>query len=59
MDVSTRSMEAILGFGCIQVKEEIVKIMTGIRREDRQNFEDQKTNVHKELCTVLVNLYMV
>ena len=59
IDVSTWSMMAILRLGRIQVKGEIVRIMTGIHREGRRNFEDQKTIVHKELCTVLVDLYRV
>jgi len=45
-------MEAILRLEHIQVKREIVKIVTGIHREGRRNFRDQKTDVHKELCTV-------
>ena len=50
---------AILEFGCIQVKGEIVRIMTDIHHEGKRNFEDQKMNVHKELCTVLIDLYLV
>ena len=53
IDVSIWSMIAILGLGRIQVKEEIVRIMTRIRREGRQNFRDQRTDVHKELCSIL------
>ena len=52
-------MVAILELGRIQVKGEIVKIMTGIHLEGRQNFGDQSTDVPKELYTVLVNLYLV
>ena len=37
----------------------IGRIMTGIYREDRRNFGDQRTEVYKELCTVLVDLYLV
>jgi len=33
--------------------------MTEIRREGRRNFEDQRTDMHKKLCTVLVDLYLV
>jgi len=29
--------------------------VTGIRRKGRRNFGDQRTNVHKELCTGLVD----
>ena len=36
-----------------------VRIMTGIRHEGRQNFGDQRTDVHKKLCIVLVDLYLV
>jgi len=53
IDVSRWSMVAIFGFGHIQVKEDIVSIMTGIQREGRQNFRDQRTDVHKELCSIL------
>ena len=35
IDMSTWSMVTILRFGHIQVKGEIVRIMTGIRRENR------------------------
>jgi len=52
-------MVAILGLGHIQVKGEIVTIMTGIRREGRRNFGDQRMDVRKELCTILVDLYLV
>jgi len=30
-------------------------IVAGMRREGRQTFGDQRTNVHKELCTLLVD----
>jgi len=36
-------MVTILGFERIQVKGEIVRIMTGVRCEDRQNFKDKKS----------------
>jgi len=52
-------MVSILRFGHIQVKGKIVRIMTGIHREGRRNFGDQKKSVHKELCTVLIDLYLV
>ena len=52
IDVSTWSMVPILELGCIQVKGEIVRIVTGIHREGRRSFRNQRTNVHKELCTV-------
>jgi len=45
-------MVAILGLGRSQVEGEIVRIITGIHREGRRSFRDQRTNVHKELCTV-------
>jgi len=48
-DVSTWSMAAILGLGRIQVKGEIIRIMNGIRREGGRNFEDQRTDVHKNV----------
>jgi len=54
IDVSIWSMVAILGFGRIRVKGKIIRIVTGIRHEDRRNFRDQKTNVHKELCTLSI-----
>ena len=40
-------MVAILGLGYIQVKGEIVRIVTDIHREGRQNFGDQRTDVHR------------
>ena len=52
-------MMAVLKVRRIQVNGEIVKIMIGIHREGRRNFGDQRTDVHKELCTVLVNLYLI
>jgi len=58
IDASTWSMVSILRLGRILVKGEITRIVTGIHREDRQNFRDQKTDVHKELCTLLVNYTM-
>ena len=33
----------------------IVSIMIGIHRENRRNFEDQRMDVHKELCTLPVD----
>jgi len=59
IDVSTWSMVVILGLGHIKVKGEIIRIMTGIRREGRRNFRDQRTNVYKELCTILIDFYLV
>ena len=59
IDVSTWSLVAILRLERIQVKGEIVRIMTRIRREGRKNFRDQRTDMHKELYTVLVNIYLV
>jgi len=38
-------------------KGEIVMIMTGIYRKVRRNFEDQKTDICKELCIVFVDFY--
>jgi len=52
-------MVSILEFERIQVKREIFRIMTGIHREGRRNFRDQKTDVHKKSCIVLVDLYLV
>jgi len=52
-------MVAILGLRQIQVKREIVRIITGICREGRRNFGVQRTCVHKKLCTVLVDVYLV
>jgi len=49
--VSTWSMVAILGLRRIQIKGEIVRIVTGIHRESRQSFRDQRTDVHKKPCT--------
>ena len=48
-------MVAILGLGRIRVKRRLLGFVTGIRREGRQNFGDQITDVHKELCTVPVD----
>jgi len=59
IDVSTWSMMAILGLRRIQVKREIVRIMTGIRCEGRQNFKDHRTNVHKKPCSVSIDLDLV
>ena len=42
IDVSTWSMVAILGLGRIQVKGEISRIVTGIRRNGRRSFRDQE-----------------
>jgi len=50
-------MVTILGLGRIRVEGEIVRIMTGIRREGRRNFRDQRTDVHKKLCIVVVDYY--
>ena len=52
-------MVAILRLGRSQVEGEIVRIMAGICCEDRRNFEDQRMDMHKKLCTVLVDLYLV
>ena len=52
-------MMAILGLGYNQVKGEIVTIMIGLRHESRQNFRDQRRDIHKELCTILVDLYFI
>ena len=30
----------------------VIRIMTRIRREGKRNFGDQRTDMHKELCTV-------
>ena len=46
INVSTWIMMTILGLKHIQVKEEIVRIMIGIRQEGRRNFGDQRTNMH-------------
>ena len=50
---------AILELGRIQVNGEINRIMSGILREGRRNFGDQRMNVHKELYSVLVDLYLI
>ena len=42
IDVSTWSMVAILGLGRIQVKGQISRIVTRIRREGRRSFRDQE-----------------
>ena len=52
IDVSIWSMVAILELGRIQIKREIVRIVTRIRREGRRSFGYQRTEVHKELCTI-------
>jgi len=48
-------MVAIIRLGHIQVKGEIVRIMTWIHREGRQKLEDQRTNVYKNMCTRVVD----
>jgi len=58
IDVSTWNIVAILGLRRIQVKVEIVRIMIGIHREG-QKFRDHRTDMHKKLCTILVELYLV
>ena len=55
IDVSTWSMVAILRLESFRVKEEIVRIITRIHRKGRRNFRDQRTNVHKKLCTIVVD----
>ena len=55
VDASTWSMVAIPEFGCIRIKGRLSGFVIGIRHEGRRNFEDQRTNVHKELCTLLVD----
>jgi len=45
-------MVAIFRLERIQVKGEIVRIVTRIHREDRRSFRDQKIEVHMELCTI-------
>jgi len=54
LDASTWSMVAIIGLERIRVKGEIVRIVTRIHREDRRNFAYQRTDVHKELCTLSI-----
>jgi len=44
IDVSIWNKMAILGPGCIQVKGEIVRIVTGIRCEGGRRFRDQRTD---------------
>jgi len=47
IDVITWNMMAILGIGCIQVKREIVRIVTRIHHEDKGRFRDQEqTGLH-------------
>ena len=46
IDVSTWSIIATLGLERIQVKREIVTIMTGIRREGRRNFRVQRSRTN-------------
>ena len=41
-------MITILGLGRIQVKEEIVRIVTRIRREGRLSFRDRRMDEHEE-----------
>jgi len=48
-------MVTVLELERIRVKGEIIRIVTGIHREVRRNFRDQRTDVHKELCPVVVN----
>ena len=54
IDVSTWSMVAILRFGRKSSQGAIVRIVTEICHEGRRNFRDQRTDMHKELCTLLV-----
>ena len=49
IDVSIWSMVAILGLECIQVKGEIIRIMTGIYREGRQGFRVK----NEQLCVIV------
>ena len=55
IDMSTWSKMDILGFERNRVKGEIIRIVSRIHREDRQNFRDQRTDVHKELFTLPVD----
>ena len=55
VDVSTWSMVAIRGLGRIQLKGRLLEIVTRIHRKGRRNFRDQRTDVHKKLCTLSVN----
>ena len=55
IDMSIWSLVAILELGRIPIKGEIVRIVTGKHREGRRNFGDERTDVHKELCTLPVD----
>ena len=46
IDMSTWSIIATLGLERIQVKWEIVTIMTGIHREGRRNFRVQRSRTN-------------
>jgi len=49
VNTSIWRMVVILRLGHIQVKGKLLGIMIGICREGRQNFGDQRKDVHKEL----------
>jgi len=51
--VKDRRLRGILG--AIIIADPSVRHLTGIRREGRRNFGDQRTGVHNELCTLSVD----
>ena len=42
-------------FDVFESRERLLGFMTRIRRERRQNFINERTDMHKELCIVLVD----
>jgi len=56
MNASTWSMVAILELGCIRVKGDIIRIMTGIRREGKQNFIRSKNGCAQEDVHIISRL---
>ena len=50
IDMSTLNMVAITQ--TYSSLEEIVKIVTGIRREGRRTFRDQRTNEHEKMHAI-------
>jgi len=44
-----------LDFDVFELRGRLLGFVTGIRHEGRRNFKDQRTNMHKELCTLSVD----
>jgi len=52
IDVSTWSMVAILRLGRIQVKGDIIRIVTEMDHEGRRSFRDQERTTLHSWCTI-------